>query len=70
MNQWLRVEVQGMVLANDSNALDFKDLAKVEQVNGYFQAPNVPNNMGVPVEYLGSIIGPAYNEKASPLQVS
>mmetsp|Transcript_8475 Transcript_8475/g.12739 ORF Transcript_8475/g.12739 Transcript_8475/m.12739 type:complete len:289 (-) Transcript_8475:429-1295(-) len=70
MNPGLRVEGQVMVLANDSNALDFKDLAMVSQVNGYYQAPNVPNNMGVPVEYLGSTTGPAYNEKASPLQVS
>jgi hypothetical protein len=70
MNPSLRVESQVMVLANDSNALDFKDLAMVEQVNGYFQAPNIPNNMGVPVEYLGSTTGPSYNEKASPLQVS
>ncbi|MFT6285075.1 MAG: hypothetical protein ACJAXM_001554 [Arenicella sp.] len=70
MNPGLRVEGQVMVLANDDNALDFKDLATVEQVNGYYQAPNVPNNMGVPVEYLGSTTGPSYNEKASPLQVS
>jgi len=70
MNPGLRVEGQVMVLANDSNALDFKDLAVVEQVNGYFQAPNIPNNMGIPVEYLGSTTGPSYNEKASPLQVS
>lgn len=70
MNPGLRVEGQVMVLANDSNALDFKDLAMVSQVNGYYQAPNVPNNMGKPVEYLGSTTGPSYNEKASPLQVS
>lgn len=70
MNPALRVEGQVIVLANDTGALDFKDLAMVENVNGYFQAPNVPNNMGVPVEYLGSTTGPSYNEKASPLQVS
>lgn len=70
MNPGLRVEGQVMVLANDSNAFDFEHLAMVEQVNGYYQAPNVPNNMGVPVEYLGSTTGPSYNEKASPLQVS
>jgi len=70
MNPGLREEGRVMVLANDSNALDFKDLAMVEKVNGYYQAPNVPNNMGVPVEYLGSTTGPSYNEKASPLQVS
>ena len=70
MNPSLKVEGQVMVLANDSNALDFKHLAMVKQVNGYFQAPNIPNNMGVPVEYLGSTTGPSYNEKGSPFQVS
>ncbi|WP_053980355.1 delta-class carbonic anhydrase [Marinagarivorans algicola] len=70
MNPDLRVEGQVMVLANDNNALDFKKLTKVNRVNGYHQAPNIPNNMGVPVEYLGSTTGPSYNEKASPLQVS
>jgi hypothetical protein len=70
MNPVLRVEGQVMVLANDSNALDFKELAMVSQVNGYYQAPNVPSNTGAPVEYLGSTTGPAYNEKASPLKVS
>jgi hypothetical protein len=70
MNPSLRVEGQVIVLANDKNALDFKDLAQVVNVNGYFQAPNIPNNTGAPIEYLGSTTGPSYNEKASPLQVS
>lgn len=70
MNPSLRVEGQVIVLANDENALDFKDMAQVANVNGYFQAPNVPSNTGVPVEYLGSTTGPSYNEQASPLQVS
>ncbi len=70
MNPALRVEGQVMVLANDSTALDFKELAKVNKANGYHQAPNIPNNMGVPIEYLGSTTGPSYNEKASTLQVS
>lgn len=70
MNPGLRVEGQVIVLANDKNALDFKDLANVENVNGYFQATNIPSNTGVPIEYLGSTTGPSYNEKASPLQVS
>ncbi len=70
MNPGLRVEGQVIVLANDENALDFKDMAKVATVNGYAQAPNIPSNTGVPIQYLGSTTGPAYNEKASPLQVS
>ncbi len=70
MNPGLRVEGQVIVLANDKNALNFSQLTDVEKVNGYYQAPNIPTNMGVPVEYLGSTTGPSYNEKASPLQVS
>lgn len=70
MNPALRVEGQVIVLANDDNAIDFEDLTDIEKVNGYYQAPNIPTNTGVPVEYLGSTTGPSYNEKASPLQVS
>lgn len=70
MNPSLRVEGQVIVLANDKYALDFDDLTDIEQVNGYYQAPNIPINTGVAVEYLGSTTGPGYNEKASPLQVS
>ncbi len=70
MNPGLRVEGQVFVLANDKNAIDFRDMANVSMVNGYSQAPNVPSNTGVPIEYLGSTTGPSYNEKASPLQVS
>lgn len=70
MNPGLRVEGQVLVLANDENAMDFSKLAMVSEVNGYHQAPNVPTNTGVPIEYLGSTTGPSYNETASPLQVS
>ncbi|RPJ65153.1 hypothetical protein DRW07_16610 [Alteromonas sediminis] len=70
MNPGLRVEAQVFVLANDDNALDFKQLAHIETVNGYAQAPNIPSDTGVPVQYLGSTTGPAYNEKGSPLQVT
>nr|WP_238529461.1 delta-class carbonic anhydrase [Pseudoalteromonas sp. BSi20311] len=70
MNPSLRVEGQVIVLANDKYALDFDDLTDIEQVNGYYQAPNIPINTGVAVEYLGSTTGPGYNKKASPLQVS
>lgn len=70
MNPDLRVETQVIVLANDSEAIDFKDMATVEKVNGYYQAPNIPSDTGIPVEYLGSTTGPSYNEQGSPLQVS
>lgn len=70
MNPAFRVEGQVIVLANDKQAVNFGELAKVELVNGYYQAPNIPTNRGIPIEYLGSTTGPAYNEKASPIQVS
>ena len=70
MNPQLRVEAQVIVLANDETALDFTEMAKVENVNGYYQAPNIPTNTGEPVQYAGSTTGPSYNEKGSPLQVS
>jgi hypothetical protein len=70
MNPGLRVEGQVIVLVNDKGAHNFNELAKVDNVNGYFQAANVPTNTGVPIEYLGSTTGPSYNEQASPLQVS
>lgn len=70
MNPALRVEAQVLVLANDKNALDFKELATVETTNGYYQAPNIPMNTGIPVEYIGSTTGPSFNEAGSPLKVS
>jgi hypothetical protein len=59
-----------MVLVNDENALDFMELAHVETIDGYYQAPDIPNDMGVAVQYGGSTTGPSYNEKGSPFQVS
>jgi opacity protein-like surface antigen len=70
MNPGLRVETQVVVLVNDDNAADFSEMATIEEVNGYHQAVNVPDNMGTPVTFLGSTTGPAYNEVASPLQVT
>ena len=69
-NPQLRVETQVMVLVNDRAAHSFVDLAAVEQVNGYWQAPNLPSDTGAPIAYDGSTTGPSYNEKGSPLQVS
>lgn len=70
MNPQLRVETQVYVLVNDSAAADFVELTKVEEVNGFWQAPNIPSDTGTPIEYDGSTTGPSYNEKGSPLQVS
>jgi hypothetical protein len=69
MNPQLRVEAVVMVLVADGGA-DFGELTVVEEVNGYHQAVNLPNNLGTPVAYAGSTTGPSYNEAGSPLQVS
>lgn len=69
-NPQLRVETQVFVLVNDAAALDFQELTQVAQVNGMYQAPNVPSNTGTPVVYDGSTTGPSYNEAGSPFQVT
>lgn len=69
-NPQLRVEAQVMVLVNNEEALDFTKLARVEKIDGYYQAPDLPTNMGTAVQYDGSTTGPNYNEKGSPFQVS
>ena len=69
-NPQLRVEAQVYVLVNDSSARDFGELTAVGVQDGYHQALNIPDDTGEPVEYAGSTTGPAYNENASPLQVS
>jgi hypothetical protein len=69
-NPQLRVETIVAVLVNDHAAADFVQLAAVQMDNGYFQVPNLPENLGDPVNYAGSTTGPDYNEKASPFQVT
>jgi len=69
-NPQLRVETQVFVLVNDKNALDFNKLTKYNEQDGYQQALNIPTDTGTPIQYSGSTTGPAYNEKASPLQVT
>ena len=70
VNPQLRVETQVFVVVNDDEALDFKELTEFEMEDGYYQAENIPQNTGTPIQYDGSTTGPGYNEKASPLQVS
>lgn len=70
MNPQLRVETQVFVVVNDDSAADMVELNKVEMVDGFWQAPNLRNDTGSPVQYSGSTTGPSYNEKGSPLQVS
>ena len=60
----------GPYLRNSFPKNPVNSLNTVEQVNGYYQAVNIPRNTGTPVQYAGSTTGPSYNEKGSPLQVS
>lgn len=69
-NPQLRVETQVIVLANDRKASDFGKMTEVREVDGYYQAPNIPTDTGKAVEYEGSTTGPAYNTHASPFQVT
>lgn len=69
-NPQLRVEAQVLVLVNDENARDFGEMAAVSEVNGFYQAANIPTDTGAPVQYAGSTTGPSYNEKGSPFQVT
>ncbi|MCE2571098.1 delta-class carbonic anhydrase [Motilimonas eburnea] len=70
VNPQLRVETQVFVLVNDSKALDFVKLTEYAEQNGLYQATNMLNNTGTPIQYAGSTTGPSYNEKGSPLQVT
>jgi hypothetical protein len=69
-NPQLRVEAQVYVLVNDPSALDFAMLTRHEILSGFYQAPNIPKNTGVAVEYSGSTTGPDYNETGSHYQVT
>jgi hypothetical protein len=66
----LRVEAQVYVLVNDGSALDFAELTRLGQKEGYHQALNIPRNTGAPVVYSGSTTGPSYNEVGSPFQIT
>jgi len=65
----LRVEAQVYVLVNDEQALNFETLTEITH-NGFYQAPNIPKNIGTAIQYEGSTTGPGYNEKISPFQVT
>lgn len=69
-NPQLRVETQVYVVVSDDEALSFVELTKIGQVDGKFQAVNIPTNTGTAVQYSGSTTGPSYNETGSPFQVS
>lgn len=69
-NPQLRVEGFVFVLVNNDTAEDMRFLNTVDVVNGYHQAVNMPQDLGVPILYAGSTTGPSYNEVASPYQVT
>lgn len=69
-NPQLRVETVVAVLVNDKNAASLPQMAEIKQVDGFYQAPNLPGDLGQPVSYAGSTTGPNYNEVASPFQVT
>lgn len=69
-NPQLRVETVVAVLVNDETATKLTEIAFIDQVSGYYQVPNLPENLGEAVTYAGSTTGPSYNETASPFQVT
>lgn len=69
-NPQLRVETVVAVLVNDETAAQLTEIAAIDQVTGYYQVPNLPENLGQAVTYAGSTTGPSYNESASPFQVT
>ena len=68
-NPQLRVETVVAVLVSNGG-VDFTEMAKIQEINGLNQLPNLPNNLGTPVVYNGSTTGPGYNETGSPFQVT
>jgi hypothetical protein len=69
-NPQLRVEAVVGVLVNDPSAATFTDMARIEEVDGLNQVPNLPDDLGTPVTYNGSTTGPGFNEKGSPFKVT
>jgi hypothetical protein len=69
-NPQLRVETVVAVLVNDTSAASLMQMADVKQVDGIYQVPNLPENLGQPTSYVGSTTGPSFNDAPSPLQVT
>lgn len=69
-NPQLRVEAQVYVLVSDKAAGDFGELTMYGKENSLYQALNIPNDTGAPIQYAGSTTGPGYNETGSPFQVT
>lgn len=69
-NPQLRVEAQVYVLVNSKSAADFGLLTQYDKRNDKYQALNIADDTGVPVQYAGSTTGPGYNENGSPFEVT
>ncbi|MCC9622847.1 hypothetical protein LPB41_14225 [Thalassospira sp. MA62] len=68
-NPQLRVEAVIAVLVSNGGE-NFREMALIEQLDGRYQVPHLPENLGDPIVYRGSTTGPAYNETGSPFQVT
>ena len=68
----LRVEAQVFLVVNDTNALDFMEMAyQGNMVDGRHQALMIPSDTGEPVLFRGSTTGPSYTQSScSPAQVT
>ena len=53
------------VLVNDKTAASLVQIAEIKQVDGFYQLPNLPENLGKPVIYEGSTTGPEFNTTGS-----
>lgn len=71
-NPLLRVEAQVFLVVNDSEALDFTEMAYGgNMVDGRHQAKLIPTTTGQPVIFRGSTTGPSYDQQScSPAKVT
>ena len=69
-NPQLRVEAVIGVLVNDPAAGDFTRIARIEDIDGLNQLPDLPGDLGTPTVYNGSTTGEDYDLKGSPVQVT
>lgn len=71
-NPLFRVEAQAFLVVNDSQALDFNQMAYGgNRVDGRPQAKLIPTNTGDPVVFRGSTTGPSYDQQnCSALKVT
>lgn len=70
LNPQLRGEAVIAVLVNDPDAAQLTRIAALETVNGYHQAPYLPDDLGEKVTYAGSTTGPDFNTAPSLTQLT